>query len=328
VREAPKYVKLTKQLNDLMGRLFELSRCSDWRRSEPSSPDVRVAGMRTDWVAEPTASGAMFSPVWAHQYAESYLFKGIKRVVLVSATLQPAAGKYLGIPDDEYEFKEMDSTFNPGRRPVIWVPTVKVDRFMLPGSGLEKVWLNRIDGIIGGRLDRKGIVHTRSYDRAKAVEAGSKHGRALYTHGSRNTRDVVDRFKRAKPPAVLVSPSLETGWDFPHEECRYQILAKVPFVDTRSAIVQARAKADKKYLNYLTALSIIQMCGRGMRAEDDFCETFIIDDHWQWFKAAATKQGFFPQWFLRACRKVDGNPPVQRVEDHPIYKVHTGGIKR
>lgn len=300
-----KHLNRMKRVIDLGRKLRELSRADQFKRSEGPVPEVTMPGMVTDWVAEPTLTGALFSPVWAHAYAEPYLFRGIKRILLVSATLQKSAARYLGIPDGQYEFRETASTFKPERRPFIWVPTVKIDRNTLPGE--VRVWINRIDWIIGERLDRKGIIHTVSYDRASQIIAGSKHRGVMLTHRSSNTREVVEQFKRASAPRILVSPSLDTGWDFPYDQCEYQIIAKVPFVDTRSTVVRARAKSDKKYLNYVTALRLIQQNGRGMRSEDDQCETIVVDDNIAWFMGAAKE--FFPKWFMSAYRKAQSGPP-------------------
>jgi Rad3-related DNA helicase len=121
-------------------------------------------------------------------------------------------------------------------------------------------------------------------------------------HTTRTARDTIAAFMRAKAPCVLVSPSVEEGYDFAGDMCRYQIIAKVPFVDMRSLLMQARVRSDKNYSNYLTALSIIQQVGRGMRAEDDWTETFIIDDHWTWISRVMMKQGLLPKWFTAAMR--------------------------
>lgn len=297
-----KYKTQMKRIIDLGQRLRELSRADQWKRVE--GRDVNMPGMATDWVAEATPNGAMFSPVWAHNYAEGYLFRNIPKVLLVSATLQPTAARYLGIARDKYEFKETASTFNVKKRPFIWVPTVGLSRNMTTGE--ERIWLNKIDAIIGARLDRNGIIHARSYDRAATIVANSRHRAIMLTHKSFNTREVVEQFKRRGAPCVFVSPSMDTGWDFPYEQCEYQIIAKVPFLDTRSAIIKARAKSDKKFLNYATALTLIQQNGRGMRAEDDQCETFVIDDNISWFMNAAKE--FFPQWFRAAYVKAQGIP--------------------
>jgi Rad3-related DNA helicase len=175
-------------------------------------------------------------------------------------------------------------------------------------DGQVRVWMNRIDAIITGRPNWKGIIHTRSYERAQHIYATSRHRGIMIAHGRSNAREVVARFKAAKAPCVLVSPVMEEGYDFPYDECRYQIIVKVPFVDTRSLITQARAASDKGYLNYLTALSLIQMVGRGMRAEDDSCETFIIDDHWDWFRPTADKMGLWPRWFKASFKRHPGVP--------------------
>lgn len=300
-----------KRLQDLGHRLKDLAGAHEWRRGEPSAPDVYIPGTQTDWVAEKTDTGALFSPVWAHAYAEEYLFRGIPKVVLTSATLQRAVARYLGVDDAAMDYREFSSAFDPSRRPLIYIPTTTVDRNMTEGQ--VRIWINRIDGIIDGRPDRKGIIHTRSYDRAQLILQRSRHGARLIGHDRRGVRDAVERFKRSST-GVLVSPSVEEGYDFPGDQCRYQILAKVPFVDTRSLILQARHKSDKTYLNYLTALSIVQQVGRGMRAAEDFCESFIIDDHWAWSRAAMVKQNLFPKWFRAAWRdsqQVPAPPPLR-----------------
>ena len=302
-RSAARYVR---RLRDLCKKLEKLSKAYRWLRTEASKPDVLMPGMQTDWVAEKTETGAVFSPVWAHAYAEDCLFSAVPRAILASAVLQRAAARYLGIPDNALDFTEMGSTFDPARRPFIYIPTTNVDRNM--NEGQVRVWLNQIDNIIADRLDRKGIIHTRSYDRARVILQRSRHRQHMLSHTSRTVRDTVARFKNSAAPCILVSPSVEEGYDFIGDLCRYQILAKVPFVDSRSLLMQARHRSDKNYLNYLTALSIIQQVGRGMRAEDDWAESFIVDDHWSWVSRVMIKQGLLPRWFTSAFKIAASRP--------------------
>lgn len=301
------------QLNNLIRGLEQLSMAHDWLRSHPSSPDVWMPGAGTDWVAESTASGIQFSPVWAHAYAEQYLFRDTPRVVLTSATLQPSVQRYLGIDPSKSEFREFQSRFDPKRRPLIWVPTAKVDRNMLEGD--TRVWVNRMDAIIAKRLDRKGIIHTRSYDRMNQIVQRSRFKHMMIVHGSGqyakfSARDAITQYKESKVPCILVSPSLQEGYDFPGSECRYQIIAKVPFVDTRSKVLQARSKSDKGYFMYLTALALIQQAGRGMRSASDWCETFIVDDNISW--AWPAMRNMLPRWFKAAYRKHIGIPEAMK----------------
>lgn len=297
--------RLLLELSQLGRDLGELAKAAKWKPADGMRREVVMPGTETDWVAESTSNGVKFSPVWAHAYAEPYLFRGIPKVVLASATLSATVATYLGIGVADMEYREVSSGFSPKRRPFVYIPTVRVDRRM--NEGQARIWVNRIDRIIAARLDRKGIIHARSYDRAREIVSRSKHSGIMLSHTSSNLRDVVAKFKRAKAPCVLVSPSVEEGFDFPGDECRYQIIAKVPFLDMRSPVLKARAKSDSKYPNHVAAMALVQMVGRGVRSADDYAECFILDDHWAWFRRAAV----FPKWFKQSwSQKTLPPPPV------------------
>jgi ATP-dependent DNA helicase DinG len=302
--------KMTDELlrmSRLVHELEELSRAHSWRSSAGPVKDVRLPGMTTDWVTQKTDGGIKFSPVWAHAYAEEYLFRKVPRVVLSSATLSPAVGKYLGIPDKDIDHHAVTSGFSPHRRPFTYIPTTRVDRNMVEGQ--VRQWITRIDNIIEGRLDRKGIIHTISYARVQLLLARSQYAGLMMTHTSHNMRRVVEQFKQAEAPVILLSPSVVEGFDFPYDEARYQIIVKVPFADGRDPVFKARCKSDKHYRAYTAALSLVQMAGRIVRAADDVGETFIIDDHWTWFRRSTP----FPKWFREAWRVSKVIPPPPRV---------------
>ena len=112
-----------------------------------------------------------------------------------------------------------------------------------------------------------------------------------------------------KPPAILVSPSVVTGYDFPYDECRFQIVGKLGFPDTRDPIMKARIKKDPDYSSYLAMQSLVQSSGRGGRATDDWCETFIIDDNAKWFLWKF--KHFAPDWFMRAYTRLQFVPKAR-----------------
>jgi ATP-dependent DNA helicase DinG len=100
---------------------------------------------------------------------------------------------------------------------------------------------------------------------------------------------------------VLVSPALTTGYDFPYGECEYQVIAKIPFADMRDPVTKARTLVDPLYPMYVAMQELVQMVGRGMRAADDQCETFVCDGHAAWF--LSKHLNLAPQWFRRALRR-------------------------
>lgn len=271
------------------------------------------AGGPTRWLArvQGTKQGpaAVFAPVWAQEFAERYLFRGIPKVILSSATLSPLDARYLGIAEDEYDFLERGSSFAAANRPFYYLPAARVSKQMSDVE--ERMWVNVIDRIVEGRLDRKGIIHTRSYDYARKILARSKYARFMLAHDSTDARAKIQAFKRAEPPCVLVSPSVEEGFDFPDDEARYVIIAKVPFLDMGDDITLARMDDDKSYANLVVAQTILQQYGRGVRNESDWAETFMLDENWgRWFSAAAGKLGLWPRYFRDAWQKCGSLPPA------------------
>lgn len=274
----------------------------------------RVAEMQDEWVIEETGrygdtmKGVKFDPLWPRKYRET-LFKGIGKVVLVSATVRPKTAELLGIPEAEIEFREYQSSFPVKNRPVVHVPTVRMNFQNEKDDGMMGWWLRRIDQLVGARGDRKGVIHTVSYKRARFILDNSVHAGRMMIHGSDNRANVIDRFKRASAStgAVLLSPSVDTGYDFAGELAEYQIIAKLPFPDTRGAVMKARCGEDKEYSSYLTAQTLQQMTGRVCRSETDRGETLVIDDNVGWY--LYQNKEFFNKWWMESYRVQKGRLP-------------------
>jgi Rad3-related DNA helicase len=273
-----------------LGRLKKLSKV---RRTLEALVRISASPLVVDKVKEKY----IINPSCLIRYAESSLFMGMPFVQLTSATVTTHTARMLGV--NTYDLKEYQSPFPVRRRPVMWIPTTRVDRKMIHGD--EMLWLSRIDQIIGPRLTRKGIIHSVSYDRAWRIVDESKYGRYAIVHGKDDAAMKVATFKRRKAPAFLVSPSMTTGWDFPYDQCRWQIIAKVPFPDSRSAIQKERQRQDPDLPFYTAWQTLIQSAGRGVRAEDDCCETLIVDDHFGWLWS--NYGHLAPKWFTSAIRK-------------------------
>ena len=235
-----------------------------------------------------------FCPVWPAKYCEKFLFLEIPRVILTSASLCDKTMGTLGIKSGAYEKVEYPHTFPRDGRKLIWVPTVRMN---YKTSQMElKTWMMRINQILRGRQDRKGIIHTVSYKRRDMIVENTKFYNNVLTHKPRNTDEIVQLFKRSEArPLYLVSPSVTTGYDFMYDECRFQIITKIAYPDSTSRIIKARSKTDRNYNAYVAMQQLVQTVGRGTRAEDDWCENIIIDDGIGGFMNR--HGGFAPAWF-------------------------------
>jgi hypothetical protein len=66
----------------------------------------------------------------------------------------------------------------------------------------------------------------------------------------------------------------------------------------RGAIIKARSRGDKDYINYIVAQQLIQATGRGTRNVSDYCETFVLDNNITWFLDRNEK--LVVGWFMEA----------------------------
>jgi Rad3-related DNA helicase len=279
-----------------------------------------------DWLVE-LQDGVKFCPIWPRNYAKSTMFKNTEKVLMTSATVRPKTVEMLGLspqpglggaesraevlqalvesrPADNARaciFSDYPSIFDPDRRLVMHIPTIRVNHSTTKEQ--YAVWLRRIDQIISPRLHQKGIIHTVSYDRRNMIIDHSEHAEWMITHTTDSVVSAVGRFKRSEPPAILVSPSVTTGFDFPYDQCRWQIVGKLPFPDTRDRLTKARMEIDPEYGAYLAMQSLVQASGRGTRAPNDSCVSFLIDDSAFWFMKRYRR--FAPRWFMDGYRTSD-----------------------
>jgi ATP-dependent DNA helicase DinG len=257
------------------------------------------------WIVTRNRDGYHLEPVWAYQYSEKLLFRGIKKVILVSATMVPKTMALLGVPKEDCDYYEYPSSFPPKSSPVYLFGSARIDHKTDPAQ--LAVWMSRIDNVIRRRLDRKGIIHCVSYDRGKYIVENSEFAPfMIFPDSGKDTQRCVDDFKASEPPSFLISPAISTGLDFPFSQCELNIIAKVPFLDTRDKIIAARQHEDKDYSAYVTAQTIVQAHGRSMRAADDRSETFLLDAHFNWF--FYRNRHLFPSWFHRLVTVPRGMP--------------------
>ncbi len=263
------------------------------------------------WVWEDNGDRITLSPIWCAPYTETTLFLGIPKVVLTSATVVGKTASLLGVPKDQIFKEEFPHSFPVENRPLIHIPTVRMNHRNTKMD--ERLWITKLDQIVRPRVGTKGIIHTVSYKRRDLVLDQSTLSKVMITHQRRNTEQVVRTFKRKDPPCVLVSPTMATGWDFPGDQCRWQVIVKLPYPDTRGAIIQARSKEDKDYSAYIVAQQLVQATGRGVRSVDDWCETFIIDGSIVWF--LDRNRHLIVDWFNGSYRESRTVPKPIQMED-------------
>lgn len=256
-----------------------------------------------DWVVEELDEGYQFDPIRLGRYLEAALLFRIPSVTFGSATIRPKTMFIMSIGQKDFDFVELDSDFDPKRCPIYYVPTMRVDS---RAEDLKPLWV-RLDQIASRRRDRKGIIQTVSFTRQEDVYANSRFAGSMFLNqkGEAPT-EMIEAYRAADDGALLVSPSVGTGYNFPMRDCEWQFLCKIPF-EPPSKILKAREAEDKEYRYYRAMNKMVQIFGRGMRSHEDRCESFIGDSHLEWFPG---RYGHLaPKSFHGVFRTVNVLPP-------------------
>lgn len=280
---------------------------ADWKIMQRLGTALeQVADLAGDWVIGESWRGTAvtFDPVWPTDYCAGLLYRKIPRLLLMSATVTPDTLERLGLSEATYI--EYPSDFPVNRRPVYILDGAPRVDFRMKDHD-EATWVSLIDSALRAREDRKGIVHCVSYARMERLKRLSKYSNRFITHtDSRELRDAVEEFKKAGPGAVLLSPSITTGEDFPDDECRYVIIPKLPFPDQRDPIMKRREATAPGYGGSVMMQTLMQSAGRGDRHNRDWCETIIIDGHAKW--ALPKNKKYATGWFQQAWKWVYALP--------------------
>jgi ATP-dependent DNA helicase DinG len=218
------------------------------------------------WVIESQPWGVALRPVWVRGYTDKYVLKHAPKLLLMSATVlsKDVFAWTLGLPD-ESTFIRVPSRFPVENRPLNYSPIGKVKG----GKNLAEILptlVGAVDDILDRHPDERGLIHTVSYEIARAVAARSKHRRRLISHDSSNRAQSLD-YLRYTPNAVLISPSMSTGVDLPYDLCRFQIMCKLAFPYLGDPQIKKRmklgpdgqpSKLASAWYNWQTACTLIQ----------------------------------------------------------------------
>lgn len=303
-------LKLLKALRDKLYTLSKIHMDDDWIVDEgiDGEPKTKSRGRagKSHHDVKAAFLSVSFAPLAPARFAEGCLWRGVQKIVLMSATVRKKTAELLGVSDDDMEFIELPSAFPASSRQIIHVPSIQMNYRNEQDDRLMMLWFQRLDAVLRFRVERgwKGIIHSVSYRRARFIVDNSEFKRYMLIHDSRNRAEIVEEFRRSKGPCILVSPSVGTGYDFAGDQARFQIISKIPFASVKDEIMKARQEKDPEYGIFLASQLLIQITGRGTRAEDDWCENIILDDNWLW--AVKKMRKFLPQWWLEGLRWASG----------------------
>lgn len=254
-----------------------------------------------NWVVDRIPGGVTFKPLKVDMYAENRLFQHADTCLFMSATILDANlfCKWLGIDPEEAYKLQVKSTFPASSRPVHVKIVGNMSRRYINNTAPKTIPV--LEKIINHHRYEKGLIHTHSYNCQNYILNKIRNNR-LIGHNSQNREYQLRKFEESQENLVLVSPSMGEGVDLPYEKCQFQVIYKIPFPFLGDRQINQRRKKDPKWYAYKTLMTLLQAYGRGMRAEDDHCETYILDGNFRMLLNGPLYRNLVPEFFREAIQ--------------------------
>ena len=225
----------------------------------------------------------------------------------------------------QYNYYQTRDPFPPSSRP-LWLIDCGANIKYGCSESAYKIWAGWHDTFLKSRskYNRAGILMTNSYRNAQYLADLCDYSHMIITHGDirrksgeeslnfKKLPDALDLYKqcaRDKVPVAIASPVLTTGYDFPHELCRFVVISKAPYPNTATKLAKVKQKLNKYWIPNKVAITLQQQAGRGMRDEKDWCEVIIIDSTIGQYLTGSSSRWLLPNSFeIKRCREI--LPPV------------------
>ena len=243
-------------------------------------------------------------PIWAYDYLDKYVFSNYDMVVLMSGTIldKNLFCQLNGLDVSKAVYYSIGSPFPLKNRPIYYMPVGKMS--YKSKDETFKRYIPYIQKLLDKYKNKKGIIHTNSFELAKWIENSIKDPRLIF-HDSSNKDEMLKFHKESDKPTVIVSPSMDTGVSFDNDDARFQIIAKVPYPSLASQKNKLRQSNNPDWYSWKTVSGIIQMTGRPVRSNLDYADTIIIDGGFG--DVIKHSSQFLPDWIQEAIKKINVN---------------------
>lgn len=268
----PDEVARRDRLNELVSEL-------DWFVEDYRSPDSP-----TTWVVDqPSGEGTAITikPLDPARYLHHTVWDRGEMFALLSATIlnKDAFCRQVGLDPDRVALVDVDHTFPVENRPLYDVTQGKMT-YEHREETVPKI-ARLIVRLMVHHPDEKGLVHAHSYaiaDQLAETLTEFGVGQRVRVHDTDNRDAELDAWKASSDPELFISVKMEEALDLKGDLARWQVLCKAPYLNTNDSRVARRLEDGQWGWYHRTALrTVIQACGRVVRAPDDYGATYLAD---------------------------------------------------
>lgn len=206
-----------------------------------------------------------------------------------------------GLPEEDTCFIRIGSSFPKSNRPIHLKKDYLVDlshRSWDQNFGKMIDNLRKVFSIFSGV---KGLIHTPSYMASEQIWEALKDTGRVVSHTRDSLPSVLSRFYNTKDNSVLLSPTCQQGVDFKDDRSRFQVILRVPYLNTSDSFVSRQVKDNFPWYNYQALVTFGQQIGRVVRSEEDWGHTILMDERFIPF--LHRNRNILPKWVKESIQR-------------------------
>jgi Rad3-related DNA helicase len=263
-------------------RLQELVSELDWFVRDYRDPESA-----TTWVVDQsdrdggTGGPLAIKPLDPERYLHHTVWDRGNTFALLSATIlnKEAFCRGVGLDPADVALVDVPHTFPVENRPLYDVTQGKMT-YEHRSETVPKI-ARLLVRLMARHPGEKGLVHAHSYDiQRRLLDLLNDFGVGARVRAhDRDDRDAeLEAWKASDDPEVFLSVKMEEALDLNGDLARWQVLCKAPYLNTNDSRVARRLEEGQWAWYHRAALrTVIQACGRVVRAPDDRGATYLAD---------------------------------------------------
>jgi ATP-dependent DNA helicase DinG len=258
--------------------------------------------LESNWNEKTKQKELSLEPIWSFDYLDKYVFSHYDKVFLMSGTIldKNLFCQLNGLDIDNSVYYSISSPFPLKNRPIFYMPLGKMS--FKSKEDTFKTYIPYIKKILDKYKNKKGVIHTNSFELSKWIKDSIDDSRLIF-HDSSNKDEMLKMHFECNEPTVIVSPSMDTGVSFDDDRARFQIIAKVPYPSLASQKNKMRQVNNPEWYSYKTVCGLIQMAGRPVRSNVDYADTIIIDGGFG--DVIKHSSHYLPDWLQEAIKRIN-----------------------
>jgi Rad3-related DNA helicase len=310
VTEDKRDLKISKLLKTKNSDVKMMQLVTDLKQQQ-SKIDVFLTEYKANpnnWVLESSYNEKLrqkelsLEPIWAYDYLDKYVFSHYDMVFLMSGTIldKNLFCQLNGLDVSKAVYYSISSPFPLRNRMIYYMPVGKMS--YKSKEETFKRYIPYIKKLLDKYKNKKGIIHTNSFELANWIKDSIKDPRLIF-HDTSNKDEMLRLHIESEEPTVIVSPSMDTGVSFDDDSARFQIIAKVPYPSLASQKNKMRQSNNPDWYSWKTVSGFIQMTGRAVRSDMDYADTIVIDGGFG--DVMKHSSHFLPDWIQNAIKKIN-----------------------